>query len=184
MCCVSLIVTLRECGTCAWYVQIHVCGARPNVPSLCAKTCRVARCTHTHCSVDHEIKGIIYMHVHVREGVEITCSLCSCHSYIVHDNQARQRHTLRTAFSFFKEKTALGGIRTHDTPRSRRALFQLSYIPGQLSWQSSNPGIQGKATNLANTNCTCVWEHLLHHNSVHVYTHELACAQLVCLLLV
>ena len=84
---------------------IHVYGARPNVPSLCAKTCRVARCTHTHCSVDHEIKGIIYMHVHVGEGVEITCSLCSCHSYIVHDNQARQRHTPRF---FFQRKSYPG----------------------------------------------------------------------------
>ena len=27
----------------------------------------------------------------------------------------------------FKEKTALSGIQTHDTPRSRRALYQLSY---------------------------------------------------------
>ena len=173
-----------ECKVVAFLFIYTVYGARPNVPSLCAKTCRVARCTHTHCSVDHEIKGIIYMHVHVGEGVEITCSLCSCHSYIVHDNQARQRHTPRTAFSFFKEKAALGGIRTHDTLRSRRALFQLSYIPGQPSWQSSNPGIQGKATNLANTNCTCMWEHILHDNSVHVYTHEVACAQLVCILLV
>ena len=42
-------------------------------------------------------------------------------------NKARQIYTPSTAFSFFKEKTALGGIRTHDTPRSRRALYQLSY---------------------------------------------------------
>ena len=47
--------------------------------------------------------------------------------YIYMINKARQRYTPRTAFSFFKEKTALGGIRTHDTPRSRRALYQLSY---------------------------------------------------------
>ena len=55
----------------------------------------------------------IYTHIHIQ--------------YIVHDNQARQRYTPRTAFSFFKQKTALGGIRTHDTPHSRRALYQLSY---------------------------------------------------------
>ena len=72
---------------------------------------------------------------------------CTC-MYMI--NKARQRYTPRTAFSFFKEKTDLSGIRTHDTPRSRRALYQLSYIPGQLSWLSSNPGIQGKATNLIN----------------------------------
>ena len=36
-------------------------------------------------------------------------------------------YTPRTAFSLFKEKTALDWIRTHDTPRSRRALYQLSY---------------------------------------------------------
>ena len=29
-------------------------------------------------------------------------------SVYIHDNQARQRYTPRTAFSFFKEKTALG----------------------------------------------------------------------------
>ena len=35
---------------------------------------------------------------------------------IIHD---RQIYTPRTAFSVFKEKTALGGIRTHDTLHSR-----------------------------------------------------------------
>ena len=35
--------------------------------------------------------------------------------------------TLRTPFSLFKEKPALGGIRTHNTPHSRQVFYQLRY---------------------------------------------------------
>ena len=41
--------------------------------------------------------------------------------------QAKAKIYTQDSFLFFKEETALGGIRTHDTPRSRRALYQLSY---------------------------------------------------------
>ena len=43
----------------------------------------------------------------------------------IHDKKSRQRYIHPGQLSI--EKTALGGIRTHDTPRSRRALYQLSY---------------------------------------------------------
>ena len=56
---------------------------------------------------------LVHVHVHVCIVV-IMCALVQ-----IHDNQARQRYTPRTAFSFIKEETVLGGIRTHDTPRSR-----------------------------------------------------------------
>ena len=53
----------------------------------------------------------------------------------IHDKQSKANiYTPRTAFSFFKEKTALGGIRPF-------------LLPGQLSWPSSNPGKQDKLLN-------------------------------------
>ena len=53
-----------------------------------------------------------------------------CLTVHVHYKQAKAK---MYTFFFFKEKTALGGIRTHDTPQSRQALYQLSY-------QSSSAG--------------------------------------------
>ena len=51
----------------------------------------------------------------------------TCHAH-VHDKSKQGKYIHPEQLSlFFKEKTALGGIRTHDTPRSRRALYQLSY---------------------------------------------------------
>ena len=48
-------------------------------------------------------------------NIDLVNELVRVHVYNVHDNQARQRYT------------ALGGIRTHDTLRSRQVLYQLSY---------------------------------------------------------
>ena len=57
-------------------------------------------------------------------------SLCSVAMHVivhVHDRQSKAKIYTQDSFLFFKEKTALGGIRTHDVPRSRQALYQLSY---------------------------------------------------------
>ena len=59
-------------------------------------------------------KETVCVCVCVRVRVHMCVHVCVCKCLYLHDNQARQRYTPQTAFSFFKEKTALGGIRTHD----------------------------------------------------------------------
>ena len=56
-------------------------------------------------------------------GVCVCVYMCvqACVLACVHTNKSKASIYTLGAFSFFKEKTALGGIRTHDTPRSRRA---------------------------------------------------------------
>ena len=70
---------------------------------------------------------VVYVHVvHMNYMCSIVVYVHVVHmnymcAYIAHTINAicnvphKQRYTPRTAFSFFKEKTALGGIRTHDT---------------------------------------------------------------------
>ena len=57
--------------------------------------------------------------------------------------QTKQHNTTRPRQLFFKEKTASGGIRTHDRPLARRSSYQLSCL-AQLAGLESH--IQYKAT--------------------------------------
>ena len=82
-----------------------------------------------------------YIHVCVRVGRKMyiensqhllsvytcTCALIHVHGVWVHDKQSKANIYTQDSFLFFQEKTAPGGIRTHDTPQSRRALYQLRY---------------------------------------------------------
>ena len=69
-----------------------------------------------------------------------------------HNRKTKQHNTTRPRQLFFKEKTASGGIRTHDRPLARRSSYQLSYRGSSVGWARITYTIQSNQSNSSITN--------------------------------
>ena len=69
-----------------------------------------------------------------------------------HNRKTQQHNTTRPRQLFFKEKTASGGIRTHDRPLARRSSYQLSYRGSSVGWARITYTIQSNQSNSSITN--------------------------------
>ena len=67
-------------------------------------------------------------------------------------DNATQHNTTRPRQLFFKEKTASGGIRTHDRPLARRSSYQLSYRGSSAGWARITYTIQSNQSTSSITN--------------------------------